>query len=205
MIYLTALKIHNFNFFQKSKLWALNPSAYCLASKNFSKICWWSTIKKTFLNTFLIFALFFTSLNVQAFSKYYKSQDDLYNYRKSIVIDTREWTAKAYYYWLEIWEFPVSVWNRYNPTPHWRFKIINKNKLMLSKWSWLLMPNWMEFYWNWKYWLHWFPLYSDKTPKYLNEEIAVTQKWAWWCVRLKEEDIKTLYWWTDLLTTVIII
>lgn len=157
------------------------------------------------INTILAITLIWTALNTNAYTHYYKSEEDLYNYRKAIVVDTKEWTAKAFFYWKIVWQFPVSTWNRYNPTPHWRFKIVNKNPMMKSVWSWLFMPYRMEFYWYWKYWFHWFPLYPDMTPKYPNEESAVREKASWWCVRLKKDHIKRLYEWTDPLTTVIII
>ena len=139
------------------------------------------------------------------FTDYFKSMDDLYKYRKSIVVDTKTWNLKAYFYWLEIWSFDASVWDWYNQTPKWRFRIAQKNNLPKSRSWWLYMPNWMEFWWNWKYWIHWFPLYWDKTPKYPNEKYFAKKKLAWWCIRLEKENIKALYDWVELLTTVIVL
>jgi len=139
------------------------------------------------------------------FTSYFPSMDELYKYRKAIVIDTKIWNLKAFFYWQEIWSFDASVWNRYYPTPKWRFRIVHKHKMAKSKISWLYMPYWMEFRWNWKYWIHWFPLYPNKKPKYPNEDKFSRAKLWWWCVRIQKENIKTLYEWTDLLTTVIIL
>lgn len=139
------------------------------------------------------------------FTNYFKSMEDLYKYRKSIVIDTKTWNLKAYFYWQEIWSFNASVWNWYNQTPKWKFRIVQKNDLAKSRTSWLYMPNWMEFRWNWMYGIHWFPLYWDKTPKYKNEEKFSKMPLAWGCVRIEKENIKALYNWAELLTTVIVL
>lgn len=135
--------------------------------------------------------------------KWYKWPNDLINYKKSIVIDTYSWSLTAYFHWQQIWNFPASVWNRNWPTPKWRFKIVAKMDIVQSKTNGLLMPYWMEFYWNGKYGIHALPLYKDWVPKY--EQNAVYKKLWWGCVRLRNEDVETLYRWTDTGTTVIII
>ena len=131
--------------------------------------------------------------------------EELYKYRKSIVIDTKIWNLKAYFYGQEIWSFDASAWKYNFETPKWKFRIVQKNKMPKSKISWLYMPYWMEFWWSGKYWIHWFPLYWDKTPKYPNEEKFSRKKLAWWCVRIQKENIKTLFNWVEPLTTVIIL
>lgn len=143
--------------------------------------------------------------NNYKFNKYFPSIEELYKYRKSIVIDTKHGNLKAYFYWQEIWSFDASVWNRSHPTPKWKFRIVQKNDLPKSKNWWLYMPNWMEFWWNWMYWIHWFPLYWDKTPKYPDEEKFARTSLGGWCVRIQKENIKELYDWVELLTTVIIL
>lgn len=174
---------------------------------------------KKILNLILISALslniFFWAENILAkenpiesnynFTHYFTSMEDLYKYKKSIVIDTKIWNLKAYFYWQEIWSFNASVWDNYWPTPKWRFRIVNKHEMMKAQTSWLYMPNWMEFRWNGIYWIHWFPLFSDMTPKYPNEEeFSQTPLWGW-CVRIEKENINLLYNWAELLTTVIIL
>ena len=137
------------------------------------------------------------------YKPWFTSTDKLFEYEKSILIDTKEWTADAFYYGQKIWSFPVSVGNYYNPTPKWKFKIVNKHPLMKSQKTWLLMPYWMEFYWNWVYGLHSLPLYQNWAPKYTNADVY--KKMNWWCVRFRLKDIRTLYKWTNNETTVIII
>ena len=53
-------------------------------------------IKKV-LNIIIVATIFFTNISAEAYSKYYE-KSDLYNYRKSIVVDTQAGNAKAYYY-----------------------------------------------------------------------------------------------------------
>lgn len=159
-------------------------------------------------NLFILFTLFFSISNLYAekqpyYTKWYKWVHDMINYKKSILVNTNSWVLIAYYYWQAIWQFPASVWNKNWPTPMWRFKIIAKMPIVKSKTNWLLMPYWMEFYWKWKYWIHAMPLYADWKPKY--DQSYVYQKLWWWCVRLKDDDIKLLYNWAETWTVVIVI
>ncbi|MCD5382576.1 L,D-transpeptidase [Candidatus Gracilibacteria bacterium] len=174
---------------------------------------------KKILATFLIF--FLSSQNIFAtdfskikerpvqnnyhFTSYFPSMDELYKYRKAIVIDTKIGNLKAYFYGQEIWSFDASV-GKYNfETPKGKFRIVQKNRLPKSKTSGLYMPFWMEFRGNGKYGIHGFPLYPNKTPKYPNEDKFSRTKLAGGCVRVQKENIKILYDWVELLTTVIIL
>jgi len=170
---------------------------------------------KQFFTIIFTIILLFSSQNIFAaerkvennyhFTNYFQSMEDLYKYRKSIVIDTKHANLKAYFYWQEIWSFDASVWNRNWPTPHWRFRIVNKNPMMQAKRSWLYMPNWMEFRWHWTYWIHGFPLYKNFSPKYPDEQKFSKTKLWWWCVRIEKENLNLLYNWVELLTTVIVL
>ncbi len=163
---------------------------------------------KLFTRMITIFLLIFSILSTSYakepyYYKYYKWEKDLVNYKKAIVVDTNSWTLSAYFHWEKIWLFPASVWNKSWPTPKWKFKIVAKLSEAKSATNWLIMPYWMEFYWKWKYWIHAMPLYPDRKPKY-SQDFVYKKLW-WWCVRLKDEDIKILYNWTEVNTTIIII
>ncbi len=155
-------------------------------------------MKKILFILFLVFILVFQ--NVEASWNYY--YDDYEKYEKVVRINTFSEKLSYYEKWEKIAEFDVSTWDDKNQTPSWRFRVMNKSELMWSKSSEKWMPHWIEFY-NWKYWIHWFPLNKKKEViKDENEYIWFEDSWG--CVRLLEDNIKQLYNWVDYGTVVLI-
>lgn len=150
--------------------------------------------------TKIFITLFTINLFLNTGFAYYYNEN--FQYPKSIKINTFAEKLSYYEYWMKIWEFSISSWNKRNQTPWWRFKITNKSPMMWSKTAEKWMPNWMEFY-QWKYWIHGLPL--DKKYQQIKTEEEVLWKSAWWwCVRVWKTNIKKLYEWADYWTTVLV-
>jgi len=148
----------------------------------------------------ILIIIIFLLLNTKLYSYYYT--DEYKDYDKIIKINTYYEILSYYEKWRKIWEFQISSWDANNQTPTWRFKVLNKSPMMLSKSAWKWMPYWMEFY-KWMYGIHWLSL--DKNLKQTKEENEVI--WypeQWWCVRVWKENIKKLYNWADYNTLVLI-
>lgn len=150
----------------------------------------------------LIILLFSINTFGNELPSWFGGQKEIASYEKVIVINDVQGRLKAYYHWVQIYDFPVSTGDKNYPTPRWKFRIVNKHPMMQSRINSLWMPNWMEFYWWWQYWIHALPLFPDKTPKY--PDSAVNEKKPWWCARLLPEDAQKLYNWTEKNTKVII-
>lgn len=147
---------------------------------------------------FLLIILFL-SLPFITSAYYY---DNYQQYDKVIRINTYAEKLSYYEKWIKIWEFKISSWDAQNPTPAWRFRIMNKNPMMWSKTAWKWMPNWMEFYIG-TYGIHWLPL-DTRFIQHKTEEEAIWIADAGWCVRVWANDINKLYSWADYNTVVLV-
>lgn len=146
----------------------------------------------------LFFIIILNLLNFGFAKKYY--YDDYEKYDKVIRINTYANMLSYYEKWIEIGRFSVSSWTFKNPTPNWRFRIVNKHPFMYSKLAKVYMPYWMEF-WKWEYWLHW--LATDIDGNVVSNSV-IWEQWNAWCVRIWDEDIKKLYQWVNIGTYVLI-
>jgi hypothetical protein len=144
----------------------------------------------------LAFFLFFSAYGA-AHAGYY---DPSAYSGKVIRINTYAQELTYYESGKKIGGFTVSTGDETHETPNGRYKILTKEPRMYSKSAYKYMPYWMEFY-DGSYGIHAFP---ENYRGEKNTSSIIGVKAAGGCVRLRKDQAKKLYDWTELGTTVII-